>query len=242
MKIDFHIHSHYSHDGLMSVETIVAAALRRGMNGIAICDHDVFAAYDEALRLAPPGFVVIPGVEYSTDVGHVLALFVTKLYELERDERGCASVAALREAADDDHALLVAAHPFRKRETVPDAMFPTVDGIEVRNSRDVARAPANSQKAADAVMEFNKFATGGSDAHIEIEVGLCFTRLPDETQPTPTSVRQALERHLSQGGGKGGAMVNQAMSKLQTTKPKTFFKDLSRVFSFAAQDIAKKWR
>ena len=242
MKIDLHVHSRHSSDGVMSIKTIIQTAQKCGLDGVAICDHNVFLAYEEAIRTAPPGFIVIPGVEYSTDFGHVLALFVTKQYDLEVDARGRRSLAALRVAAKADGAILVAAHPFRKRATAPDELFNTVDGIEVRNSRDAATAPENSQKASAAAAKFAKFATGGSDAHISSEIGACFTRLPDETERSLRGVRTALTKKLSQGGGAGGALIHQAIGKLRRTRPKTIAKDVTRLVAFAVKDVTKKWR
>lgn len=241
MKLDLHIHSLHSSDGAMSIKTIIETAQKRGLDGIAICDHNVFAAYEEAVELAPPGFLVIPGVEYSTQSGHVLALFVSRFYAQEPGATDLRTVEQLRADADADHALLVAAHPFRKRAIVPAELFECVDGIEVRNSRDVASAPHNSQKASNAAQKHQKFAIGGSDAHIAHEIGACFTRLPDETEPTLSGVRAALEHKLSQGGGAGGRLTDQAIGKLRRTRPKTFAKDVTRLVVFTVKDVTKKW-
>ena len=241
LKVDLHVHSRHSSDGVMNVKAVIEAARKRGLDGIAICDHNVFLAYEEAIRTAPAGFVVIPGVEYSTDAGHVLALFVTRLYDLEIDERGLRSLSELRSAASEDGALLVAAHPFRRRAAVPDELFRLVDGIEVRNSRDAAGAPENSRKAAAAAEEFAKFTVGGSDAHIARELGACFTRLPDETTRSLGGVRAALLQKLSQGGGAGGALVHQALGALRHTRPKTIAKDVARLAAFTVKDVTKKW-
>ncbi|MDR0905109.1 MAG: PHP domain-containing protein [Oscillospiraceae bacterium] len=242
MKIDLHVHSRHSSDGVMSVDKIIGTARARGLDGIAICDHNAFHAYEEALKLAPQEFIVIPGVEYSTDMGHILALFVTKIYNLNTYDRGLRSIAELRAAADSDGALLVAAHPFRKRSAVPDGLFDTVDGIEVKNSRDMASAPDNARKAAGAAGQFAKFVTGGSDAHIAREIGACFTVLPDDTERSSGGVRAALEQQLSQAGGDGGVLVHQALGKLRRTRPRTFIKDVSRLINFTVKDVTKKWR
>ncbi|NLB29236.1 MAG: PHP domain-containing protein, partial [Clostridiales bacterium] len=179
MKLDLHVHSAYSHDGIESIKKIIQTAQKRGLDGIAICDHNVFKAYEEAKDLAPEGFIVIPGIEYGTDVGHVLALFVTHGYDLKRDGRKMRSIAELRAAAKADGALLIAAHPFRKRNELPGLLIPNVDGVETMNSRDAAKAPLNSEKARRVAEKHGKFITGGSDAHILREIGACYTVLPD---------------------------------------------------------------
>ena len=245
MKLDLHIHSYRSHDGMERIDKIINTAIKRGLDGIAICDHDVFGAYDEAKRVAqaqertpvPDGFVVIPGVEYSTDAGHVLALFVTRGYELRRDARGLCRLVDLRMAASADGALLVAAHPFRKRETLPDILMPNVDGVEVANARDTVKTPGNTAKSRAVAAEHGKFITGGSDGHILQEIGMCYTILPDNTERTPEGVRAALLSGSTDGGGDGGRLRYQAQSKLRKTKPKKFFKDLARFIVFTAKDV-----
>ena len=73
LKLDLHIHSERSPDGIMPLEEIVSLARARGLDGAAVCDHDL------ALT-GPPrfdDFLLIPGVEVSTQLGHLLGLFVT---------------------------------------------------------------------------------------------------------------------------------------------------------------------
>jgi len=41
MKYDLHIHSKYSSDGILDPEKIVKITLRKGLNGIAITDHNM---------------------------------------------------------------------------------------------------------------------------------------------------------------------------------------------------------
>lgn len=40
MKHDLHIHSKYSSDGVLEPKGIVKIAIKRGLNGIAIPDHN----------------------------------------------------------------------------------------------------------------------------------------------------------------------------------------------------------
>ena len=73
IKLDLHVHSERSPDGVMTIEEIVSLARARGLHGAAVCDHDL------ALTEPPQfdGFLLIPGVEVSTQLGHLLGLFVT---------------------------------------------------------------------------------------------------------------------------------------------------------------------
>lgn len=40
VKLDLHIHSAHSPDGRMSLDEIVSCARARGLQGVAVCDHD----------------------------------------------------------------------------------------------------------------------------------------------------------------------------------------------------------
>ena len=40
VKLDLHIHSEHSPDGRMALDEIVACARARGLQGVAVCDHD----------------------------------------------------------------------------------------------------------------------------------------------------------------------------------------------------------
>lgn len=64
MLIDLHTHSSVS-DGTDSPSELVRAARDRGLDVVAITDHDTTAGWDEALSAAPSGLVVVPGMEMS---------------------------------------------------------------------------------------------------------------------------------------------------------------------------------
>ena len=40
IKLDLHVHSHYSEDAIGTPEEIIKYAIRNGMQGIAITDHN----------------------------------------------------------------------------------------------------------------------------------------------------------------------------------------------------------
>ena len=103
VRFDLHIHSEHSPDGRMSLDEIVSCARAAGLQGVAVCDHD--RALTETWDA--PDFLLIPGVELSTDQGHLLGLFVTE--QIEAWELGA--------AIDAVHAcggLAVMAHPFER--------------------------------------------------------------------------------------------------------------------------------
>lgn len=115
MKADLHVHSNAS-DGSLAPSALVALALERGLDVLAIADHDSVEGLAEAMEAARgSSLILIPAVELSASVGghdvHILAYFVDptdpSLLErladlrLTRSRRAATMVAALREAGYD---------------------------------------------------------------------------------------------------------------------------------------------
>ncbi len=84
MKFDLHVHSEYSKDSESSHEDILETALRRGLDGFAICDHDTveggLVCAKKAMELGLE-ITVIPGIEVSSSKGHILVLGVRENIE-----------------------------------------------------------------------------------------------------------------------------------------------------------------
>ncbi|OXM67281.1 phosphatase [Amycolatopsis vastitatis] len=65
MRIDLHAHSTAS-DGTDSPAGLVAAAVKAGLDVVAITDHDTTAGWAPASEAVPPGLTLVPGAELST--------------------------------------------------------------------------------------------------------------------------------------------------------------------------------
>jgi predicted metal-dependent phosphoesterase TrpH len=79
-RVDLHVHTNHS-DGRLGPAEVVRAALSRDLQAIAITDHDVLTALDEAIASAPPELEIVPGIEMTArSTGaravHVLGYFV----------------------------------------------------------------------------------------------------------------------------------------------------------------------
>lgn len=80
-RVDLHIHTACS-DGVLSPRDVVQRASSRGLQTIAITDHDTVAGVPEALEAASEvGLECIPGVEMSCEMAkgeaHILGFFVS---------------------------------------------------------------------------------------------------------------------------------------------------------------------
>jgi len=90
-RADLHTHSNLS-DGLLTPTRLVELAASRGVQIMALTDHDSMEGIPEALEAASrhPGFTLIPGVEMSTDIPkgevHVLGYFLDPNDEQLRQE------------------------------------------------------------------------------------------------------------------------------------------------------------
>ena len=208
LKLDLHVHSEYSPDGRMTLEEIVQKAREKGLNGVAICDHDrVFSE-----RIAFLDFMLIPGVEVSTDCGHLLGLFVSK---------PVASRIFAQAVAEIHHqgGIAVLAHPF-EHTTDPETLkplAPVLDGIEVWNGRAERKNPKANAMAETFARTYELCRFAGSDAHVPEEIGNGVTTVEVDA-PTPENVHAALLSGRSVTSGKRGKAVYVASSQLTRLK------------------------
>ena len=112
LVIDLHSHSYpKSDDSFMAVDELIEAAKATGLDGICLTEHDAFWSTDEVNALSRKhNFLVLPGSEINTDLGHVL-VFGLKHYIFGLHKLAFLKATALQQAG----AAVVAAHPYRRR-------------------------------------------------------------------------------------------------------------------------------
>lgn len=169
MKYDLHIHTYYSSKcSAMSPEKAIEKAKKRGLDGIAITDHNTIAGALEAKRLnKDKNFEVIIGEEVSTDRGHIVCLYVKK--EIKPGKRG----EVIKEAKKQG-CIVIAAHPFDKlrnncRGRIPEG----IDAVEAKNGR--TTIPLFNIKSRNYAKRTGIAMVGGSDSHFPVEVGRVYT-------------------------------------------------------------------
>ena len=165
LRVDLHLHSHYSHDGQSSLEDLIERAEECRLDRIALTDHNTV---EGALRLATmaPELAIV-GEEVKTTEGEVVGLFLT-----ERVMPFLTPEAAM----DRIHGmggLTYIPHPFDRRRShfLPDRVVwlaPKIDIIETYNPWCEAEA---NQAAAQLADELGKVSATGSDAHSAAELG-----------------------------------------------------------------------
>jgi predicted metal-dependent phosphoesterase TrpH len=77
LRADFHSHSHYSRDSVISPQAFIDRCLRKGIDCIAVTDHNEIEGAFVIQKLAP--FKVIVGEEVKTSEGEIIGLFLKEL-------------------------------------------------------------------------------------------------------------------------------------------------------------------
>jgi len=179
MRVDFHIHTKHSYDSFMKPRKVVEIARRRGLDGIAVTDHETIMGGAEASKLAKEtGIFVIIGCEVATEIGDVVGLFLEKEIESRRSEE------VLKEIREQG-GLSVLPHPLRGHK-YPGGFPAMVDVIETHNSRSNR---SQNQGAAELAKQYRKPFVAGSDAHLYSEIGLSTTKIDC---PDPRAIKGCL--------------------------------------------------
>ena len=185
---DLHVHTDASHDGRSSLDELIAAAKARGLDAIAITDHDTCTPLPKCEDIT-----LIPGVEITTTAGHILGLFLARPVDMPSlTASGTPTVKAAVTAIRACGGVAVLAHPFAPQKLPAEelARFP-VDLVECCNARAaLKRNHANEQAQAFAV-QMNKPASGGSDAHCADELGGAVTKIDCDSRSL-SQMKQAL--------------------------------------------------
>lgn len=174
LKIDLHVHTNHSYDSVIKPEEVVFYAKKRGLDGIAITDHDKIEC---ALKMTKKtGFLIIPGIEVSSLGGHVLALNIQELIP-----KGL----SVDETVDRIHSLggiAVACHPTSFfKGSLGEHISSKFDAVEVINA---SAFPFNySVKHSQKIASSLKIAqVAGSDAHYGPEIGYAYTLVNAESK------------------------------------------------------------
>ncbi|MBR9682251.1 MAG: PHP domain-containing protein [Candidatus Aenigmarchaeota archaeon] len=167
MKFDMHIHTNYS-DAVETPESMVRAAIKKGLNGIAITDHDNIKGGLKAKEYAKAidkTFKVIVGAEVSSLKGHIVALGI------KENVKPNMSVEETVKRIHDLGGIAVAAHPFQaisvKKGLGEDAA--KTDAIEVFNAGNILSSL--NKKSAEFARDYNMSVSAGSDSHTTLSVG-----------------------------------------------------------------------
>ncbi len=166
-KVELHSHTCYSRDSLIALEAVIRTCKQRGIDRIAITDHNTTEGAEALAKLAPD--LIIVGEEIMTTQGEILAFFVRESIPpgLTPDE----TIRRLRVQG----AVISVSHPYDRlrkgawEESELLKIVDQVDALEVFNSR--CLYAEDNAKALDFARAHGKPFTVGSDGHITYEYG-----------------------------------------------------------------------
>ncbi|MDG6221859.1 MAG: CehA/McbA family metallohydrolase [Candidatus Bathyarchaeota archaeon] len=191
LKIDFHVHTCYSKDSSITLEQVVSFAKKRGLDGVAITDHN---SVEGALKLKTKEIIVIPGIEVSTLQGHLLGINLTTPIpaKLSMEE----TIQQIHEAG----GIAVAAHPTAFYKSPATRKVTSYDAVEVMNAASIPFSVLThySRKFAE---QLNLPQTGGSDSHYAPEIGSAYTVV--DADPNIDEIAKAVIRGATSPRGKG---------------------------------------
>lgn len=183
-RFDLHSHTVYSRhwfwgtDALNTPQEMVKAAVKKGMSGLAITDHQTVKGSMVAKKFAKryKDFIVVTGTEIRTLSGDILALGIKE--DVPDDMSLVETVEKVRALG----GITAAAHPFARflvRKCVGNEAR-KLDAIEVFNAGSCKGF--QNRKALRYAEKFGMPETAGSDAHYRKDVGRAGIACDAQTQ------------------------------------------------------------
>ena len=180
---DFHIHTRFSRDSILTEEKFIEKALERGLTHVAVTNHNnvegAVAVRDKVAELGlTDKLTVILGEEVSTADGEVVGVFLEKTIP-----RGLSA----NETADEIHrqgGLVSVPHPFdpfrgshiKEGPLRNLAESRKIDMLEVFNCR--VTLQRHNEEAAEFAKRYEIPGVAASDSHSSFEVAMAFNAMP----------------------------------------------------------------
>lgn len=171
--VELHSHTLWSKDCIVSVETILDLCQQRGIDRIAITDHNTAEGALRMQEIAPDRIIV--GEEIMTTQGELLGYFMR-----ETIPAGLSPEETIRRLRDQG-AVISVSHPFDRlrkgawQEADLLRIIDQVDAIETFNAR--CMFSADNDRAQLFARAHGLIGTIGSDAHSRVEYGRALARM-----------------------------------------------------------------
>jgi hypothetical protein len=202
LKLDLHVHTVRSYDAHTRREDLPAIIKSRGLDGVAVTEHNIFD---------PPSFddtLVLPGVEISSRDGHIIALGINEMVQtkLPADD-------TIQRIHNQDGVAIIP-HPYdpvcqcikiARLKTRPDA-------VETVNADALSFYISNWLARRDST-KFKLPQVGGSDSHIPQTIGDAYT-LIDAKSRDLKDILDGIRSGKVSGEGRATSIMNK-MRKLR---------------------------
>ncbi|MGA7911692.1 MAG: PHP domain-containing protein [Candidatus Dormiibacterota bacterium] len=190
MKVDLHLHSHYSHDGRSSLEDLIARCKECRLDRIALTDHNTVEGALTLAKMAPE--LAIVGEEVKTLEGEVIGLFITSRVPpyLAPEE--------VMDLIHDMGGLTYIPHPLDRHRANFSAeriaeLVERIDIIETYNPWCDAAANQAAARLADGL---GKVVATGSDSHSAHELGRSWMEMDTFGDPQDFLEKLRYARHV----------------------------------------------
>jgi len=181
MLIDLHTHTTpRSDDSFLKPDELIVHAKRVGLDAVCLTEHDWFWDEEEIADLCQRhNFLVLPGVELTTEEAHLL------VFGLKKYVFGMHHASFVKRVVDEAGGAIIVAHPYRRHFPIgaepederyypaltracENPVFEVADAIEVLNGRGSKKENAFSLKISKGL---NLRCVGSSDAHEISDIG-----------------------------------------------------------------------
>jgi predicted metal-dependent phosphoesterase TrpH len=203
LKYDLHIHSKYSYDSLLEPKVIVQAAMKKGMNGIAVTDHNTIKGGLKAKEYETKDFEIIVGSETCSNRGDVIGLFLN-------EEIKSRSPLDVIDEIKAQGGIVIIPHPFDNMRS--STFHPTykcvgsIDAVEGFNARCINQK--YNMFAVDYGEIYSVTLIGSSDAHCANEIANGWTEIEDSD-----NIRDAILNGNTTIRGNKSWIMNHVFSK-----------------------------
>jgi predicted metal-dependent phosphoesterase TrpH len=178
LKFDLHVHTVHSPDAHTKIEDLPSIIKAKGLDGVAVTEHDNFD---------PPSFcdvIILPGIEVRSRDGHVIGLGIR-----EKILSGLSADETIRRIHDQDGVAIIP-HPYDpvcECVKIGDLKM-RPDAVEVINADAVCFHVSRWLARKDA-RKFKLPQVAGSDSHIPQTIGDAYTIVQSATR----NVRDIIE-------------------------------------------------
>jgi predicted metal-dependent phosphoesterase TrpH len=211
MKIsaDLHVHTTYSQDSLITPKDLIYYAKKRGLNAIAITDHNQL---EGSYKIAKEtDFLIIPGMEVSSADGHIVALNVNEL--IPRGLSAPETVERIHKAG----GVAIACHPYVYfKGCLKENVCSTFDAIEVINAR-AFPFKRSVKKAEETAKKLGLSRVAGTDSHYGPQIGYAYTDI-DAAEPSIEAITKAIVDGHCQPFGQQVPIILNLQQELERIK------------------------
>jgi hypothetical protein len=190
LRVDLHLHSHFSHDGKSSLEELIARAKECGLDRIAVTDHNTVEGGLQLVRMEP--LLGIAGEEVKTLEGEVIGLFITSRVP---------PFLVPEEAMDLIHGmggLTYLPHPLDRRRANfrPERVVELGSRVDIIETYNPWCDAAANQAAARLAEDLDKVTATGSDSHSAEELGRSWMEVEPYSSPEEFLEKLRFARHV----------------------------------------------